>query len=789
MTVFHPSRIAKFAHHFVFRALNTIIALSIVFSAWVLPVQAAVKPAWQGQETVRSHQSVQMKPGAAFTFEIKFKNTGTQIWRNDGANFVAIATVDPEKRRSKFQHSFWEETYRPARLLEKTVKPGETGTFRFALQAPKEEGTYKEVFQAVAKNLAWIDGTKFSIPLTVSSKTPTVTSPGKPTGGTSAVPPTTNDYPVRDAAYAAEWPNGQVYKVTAKPGEQVSVIVEAKNIGKRTWSNTGDRFVSLYTVRPNYRESSLFISQKGWLAKDQVRMATKTVLPGKNGTFTFTIQAPKMEGEYAENFRLAVEEYSWVKNGEVQIALTVATPRAEPEGEGTDKTDPTTISKLYKDTTYDATYLVSSHRKLDLRPGEKVTVQVGFKNTGQKTWYKSGNRFVSLYTIEPNYRSSRFSTLSSPSTGWLANNQVAMLQDEIKPGQLAFFKFVIVAPITPGAYVEKFRLAAEDHSWISGGELELPITVRTPTGTLPETGLTDPGGELGPMMRVGLYSSDEAFIVTADSPFEVRSGSGAVLVSLPARSPVTVRFNKNLNQYQVSALGLERMMSEHVVVQALDHFTIMEILSLSRPLPWNPAVNENTFRGSIEIRHSEETGKTWTINVLPMEHYLRGIAETSSSSPVEFLKVMSVSARTYAYYHYQRQTKHADEYFYVDSQLDQVYRGYALEKRHPSLTEAVLATTGQVVTYTDPTTGETKIAITPYFSWSDGRTRSWSEVWGGDVPWAKSVPVPHDQGKSLYGHGVGLSARGGLLMIQEDGMTYEQVLKYFFQGIEIQDWY
>ena len=200
-------------------------------------------------------------------------------------------------------------------------------------------------------------------------------------------------------------------------------------------------------------------------------------------------------------------------------------------------------------------------------------------------------------------------------------------------------------------------------------------------------------------------------------------------------------------------------------------------------------MNENTFRGSIEIRNSEETGKTWAINVLPMEHYLRGIAETSSSSPVEFLKVMSVSARTYAYYHYQRQTKHADEYFYVDSQLDQVYRGYALEKRHPSLTEAVLATTGQVVTYTDPATGETKIAITPYFSWSDGRTRSWSEVWGGDVPWAKSVPVPHDQGKSLYGHGVGLSARGGLLMIQEDGMTYEQVLKYFFQGIEIQDWY
>ena len=80
-------------------------------------------------------------------------------------------------------------------------------------------------------------------------------------------------------------------------------------------------------------------------------------------------------------------------------------------------------------------------------------------------------------------------------------------------------------------------------------------------------GLTDPGGELGPTMRVGLYASDEPFIVTADSPF-ARSGSGELLVSLPARSPVTVRFNKANRQYQVTSLGLDRVLSDHIVVQA-----------------------------------------------------------------------------------------------------------------------------------------------------------------------------------------------------------------------------
>lgn len=150
---------------------------------------------------------------------------------------------------------------------------------------------------------------------------------------------------------------------------------------------------------------------------------------------------------------------------------------------------------------------------------------------------------------------------------------------------------------------------------------------------------------------------------------------------------------------------------------------------------------------------------------------------------------MTVAARTYATYHYERQTKHADEHFFVDSVYDQVYRGYNLETRHPSLSEAVELTKGQVVVYREPQTAQTKIAITPYFSQSDGRTRDWAEVWGGEVPWAKSVPVPQDQGKELLGHGVGMSARGGLLMVADEGFSYDQVLKYFFAGIEIEDRY
>ncbi len=799
---FHTSKYGQKAQSWRSRALAAITCFSLFasfapVSAATAATTAAVTAPWQGAESTRSHQGISLLPGTAMTFEIKFKNTGTQTWRNDGTNFVALATVDPEKHTSKLQHTFWEEPYRPARLLEAAVKPGAIGTFRFAIQAPKVEGIYKDSFQAVAKNVAWIEGTKFSVSVTVSKSTSTAPAP---TVNNAGIAPTTNDYPVRDGStYAATWISNRVHAVTAKPGEAVSVKLDVKNTGTATWKNTGTRYISFYTVRPNERVSGLYAAAAaGWLNNHQIKLKNTSVAAGQQGSVEFSVKAPSKPGVYRENFRLAAEEYSWLKSGEVQIELTVTDPNQvapttppASESDGTSSSDPSAEKGVYRDLSYQAQYLVSSHRELDIKPGETITIQVGYKNIGEKTWRKEGSRYVSFYTIEPNYRPSRFAVVS-PVSGWIANNQISLSQAEVLPGQIGYFKFVITAPQTPGMYVEKFRAAAEDLTWIKGGEMELPILVRYPDGTAPDEhkpGDTGAPNELGPIMRVGLYASESPFIVTADSPFEVRSGNGELLVSLPARSPVTVSYNRDSNQYGVTALGVDRLQVNYVIMKALDNNTIMTILSLNKPVPWNPAVNENTFRGSIEIHHSEITDKTWAINVLPMEHYLRGIAETSSDSPVEFLKVMTIAARTYGYYHFQRQTKHADEYYFVDSVYDQVYRGYSLEQRHPSLTQATQETAGEVVTYTNPETGEMKIAITPYFSRSDGRTRSWHEVWGGDVPWTQSVSVPKDVGKTLLGHGVGLSARGALLMIDEDGMTYKQVINYFFKGIEIQDWY
>jgi peptidoglycan hydrolase-like amidase len=63
-------------------------------------------------------------------------------------------------------------------------------------------------------------------------------------------------------------------------------------------------------------------------------------------------------------------------------------------------------------------------------------------------------------------------------------------------------------------------------------------------------------------------------------------------------------------------------------------------------------------------------------------------------------------------------------------------------------------------------------------------------VWAGgsNYPWLKSVPVPQDEGRTLWGHGVGMSATGALGMAEES-QNYVQILKHFYTGVEIMKYY
>ena len=188
---------------------------------------------------------------------------------------------------------------------------------------------------------------------------------------------------------------------------------------------------------------------------------------------------------------------------------------------------------------------------------------------------------------------------------------------------------------------------------------------------------------------------------------------------------------------------------------------------------------DNTFRNILELRYNSAKDRTWLINELPMEQYLYGLRETSNISHMEYQKALVTAARTYAFYHWERGTKRGPEFFHITGYADdQVYRGYGHEERSPRIVQSVKDTRGAVVTY------DGKTALTPYFSRSDGRTRDWSEVWYGNVPWLKSVPAPCDVGRTLWGHGVGMSALEALCQAN-NGKNWKDILTYFYQNVSL----
>ncbi|MBE0428414.1 MAG: N-acetylmuramoyl-L-alanine amidase [Thermoleophilia bacterium] len=275
-----------------------------------------------------------------------------------------------------------------------------------------------------------------------------------------------------------------------------------------------------------------------------------------------------------------------------------------------------------------------------------------------------------------------------------------------------------------------------------------------------------------------------AATVTANSDFHVNDGYGNLVVTLPAGQTASVDYDGGTYSLLTSTGFAHGGSSYYRMAPAAGG--IMQVTSYNDVPTWNQSLNDNRFRGAIEVRYSPVSNRVWVVNDLPVESYLKGIAETSSGSPAELLKTMSVAARSYAIWHLDRGGKHgSSEIFHLKNSRfgngdDQVYKGYGLEARFPDLVAAVNGTAGEVVTYGG------QVAITPYFSRSDGRTRSAQEAgWGSSWPWLQSVPDPDCNGMTLLGHGVGLSGYGAYKRA-ERGDSYTTILGYYYTDTAVQ---
>ncbi len=562
-----------------------------------------------------------------------------------------------------------------------------------------------------------------------------------------------------------------------KPGEVKEITVVVQNSSTTTWKNDGPGYISLYTYEPKYRISQF--DPGTWLSATQVkRIKESSVAPGKTATLVFQVKAPAKTGDYVEVFQLASESTAWIDGGKISLKIKVAesAPSTSPINGG----ETTKVSTADSATGYSAAIAVRSANKIKAVAGKSVLFSVSFKNTGTNTWKNYG-----LKAPDVALASSDASVFKHPS--W-SGSQLALATGTVKPGELATVSFSFTAPKTNGSHTAKFQLTADGLD-VPEAFIEIPVTVTGGSGeaikapkndnakVVDETKyITEPTIRVGTMI-VDEETENEVVITSNESDWQLQDLTGKVLAELKKGKEVTAYYTDGKYYYEIDGDKNKSSTALRFVPNTAN--AVMTVTNFDRRATRKMANADNTFRNILELRHNDYKDRAWLINELPMEYYLKGLAETSNVSPIEFQKTLLTAARTYAFYHWTRATKHEKEFFHVDAYADQVYNGYGQESRTPRLSEGVDATRGQIVTY------QGEIAITPYFSRSDGRTRDWSDVWYGEVPWAVSVKVPCDVGKKLWGHGVGMSASGALCMAN-DGQTWDQILKYFYTGITIE---
>ncbi len=284
----------------------------------------------------------------------------------------------------------------------------------------------------------------------------------------------------------------------------------------------------------------------------------------------------------------------------------------------------------------------------------------------------------------------------------------------------------------------------------------------------------------GPQMRIAIYnfSLGKSFGIRANTPYGVYTADG-LRVSHGANEATTLVPEKTSESYRF---------------QSDDPEAIFELLSYEDRPSWNTSLNDNFFRGAIEVKYSTVSGRFWVVNELPMEEYVKGVSEAGNSDTLEHLKVFTVASRSYATYHLNRGGKHPGEPFHLkNTPNDQVYKGYGFEKRAPNWIGAVNATNGEIGTYGG------NVIVAAYSSGAPGPTKSACDLWGGkfcEPAYDYLDGGITDPEGTVYtyatcsgaNHCVGIDAAGARRLAVL-GKTYSDILKYYYFGVELKKSY
>lgn len=547
-----------------------------------------------------------------------------------------------------------------------------------------------------------------------------------------------------------------------KPGQSFTVSVRIKNIGTSAWQSAGSSFVALNTADEKIQKTvkSKF-QHKSWKKWWRPASIQKLVKSSETTDIKFVVTAPVEIGRFTEKFSLAKAGYGFIDGGDFTLTI-ISFPQIPVKS---------TVPE-----------------SLEIEQGQTRIINVQFENTSKISW--DAQKFPLLLSVGDLKSLSSFADSS-----WTDNQTPCLIaaKSKIKPKQKFSCSITFKAPDTPGSYRETFFVNAKDLGAISSSRFPINFSV------LPKIETAAPRFVAGePIIRVGLFSKNKETQFKANDILDLIDSSGATILTITPSSLIAIT-PIDAASFSVSAENKTINISSPARFVPRNQTTVSEITTFERRPAWNTTLNDNLFRGTIEFRLLSNSTTYWAIEEVAMEEYLRGIAEVSDSDNPVYLKTMMIAARTYAAFLNIYKTKHKSEGYDINMTTDQVYRGYNLELRAPNTTKAILDTEGQILVhpYAVDEKNPLGIIVASYSSGTDGKTRRWCKVWKCgdpelDYPWAMAIDDPLGiipNALTLSGnHMVGLSGKGARAMA-EQGITFEEILKYYYAGVEIKKIY
>lgn len=405
---------------------------------------------YNAQYVGQSVKEVNLNTGQSQTISVRYKNTGNAMWIKE-RNDMVLVPVDPYPRNSSFGNGSWVSSEAVGGPSQITVMPGEEVVFNLNLVGIDKDISVTEKF-ALKGLKGIIDNTQMEIKInnkkidTLDKNNPeevvknnTENNQNQQTTNTNTNNKVENNtQKIEPDLYHAQWV-AQSDNVVLFPGEQRTVWLDLKNIGKTPWYKDGDYPVRLGTDNSTDRNSGFYEKNGGWLAPNRVEMLQWSVQPGEVARFRFTIAANQVAGVYKEYFRPVVENVTWMEDMGIYMQIEVSSAN------------------------YKAELVGQSEKSFAMGTGKTARLWVEIKNTGNVVWRNDGDTPIRLGTDKELDRQSSF---YNPGYWISPNRPTGMKKNSIAPGEVARFEINVKAPQQSGKYNESFRLVAENISWL-----------------------------------------------------------------------------------------------------------------------------------------------------------------------------------------------------------------------------------------------------------------------------------------------------------------------------------